>query len=580
MKPKKYTTLGTTLFLTSFSEYNLLGGVILVMILSVIILICLMQANVLSSVDINFSSTIYNIFNETTCSTTWGEDGATQCLGVHIKFHGFVKSTFLAVLDQFDNNNLVRRLNVDIREHYHTPVNAMVGSSVDDFLSPRPWWMVAVEGLSDQRHNRSMDSVIRNHHIKLLRYSQQMEPHLRLMAGVQFPPPSVCKETKLMVGRMLNAGWGAQMANFGVFHAYSLYSIFTIWDSRSNLPSEVNSYTNSFLCPNVVNKRLCVFLPMTNCSLPKNLTGVPAMDWPSDTIMFTNASEDGTLMNGYQHIGEPQNDYHQYLFSRFGHMLNQPFKTSRFIDAAGNELTTTGQGPRNSPYVRNIFSSHGLMYRHNAHYRQLIRERIAAFRAQYNVSTRATCTAVHIRRGDRIDPGVDMKEYCANFTRNADGSECKDREGVRVECIVLDDKGCFSLQPFGAIRLQAYLDMAWELQKTRTIFVMTDDPEWLELEKKSISSEWVVASLGAGPNSRHHASENATAHGVDFWASVALAKACTAFVGHWVSEVAELVFYAMCMHHGENNVGVCPPACDMGNNLMTEYGQDRVRSYR
>ena len=96
---------------------------------------------------------------------------------------------------------------------------------------------------------------------------------------------------------------------------------------------------------------------------------------------------------------------------------------------------------------------------------------------------------------------------------------------------------------------------------------MTDDKTWLEEEKMQIPKGWNIAVLAGlrftSKNGHDVGQTGQTELGVNFLASLQLARHCTAFVGHWSSAVSALVFNSMCVQHAET-VGVCPPACNMG----------------
>ena len=63
-------------------------------------------------------------------------------------------------------------------------------------------------------------------------------------------------------------------------------------------------YANADLCPDIINKRLCAFLPLTNCTMPGYLTEVSGPEvltgkyWPVDIVVYTNASVSGSLVPG------------------------------------------------------------------------------------------------------------------------------------------------------------------------------------------------------------------------------------------------------------------------------------------
>jgi hypothetical protein len=173
------------------------------------------------------------------------------------------------------------------------------------------------------------------------------------------------------------------------------------------------------------------------------------------------------------------------------------------------------------------------------------------------------CVTIHIRRGDRAKGITDMNEFCRSI-RRIEGDKCE-RDGKEISCGSVSDLGCFSLHPFGGVSLQDYLDRASKLRNVKTAFVLTDDGPWLEEQKKNhIEPGWNIYTIPARGDSRKHDSPHATENGVDFFASMALARQCSAFVGHWGSGVTHVTFHNMCYQHA-GHIGMCPPACDIGN---------------
>lgn len=213
--------------------------------------------------------------------------------------------------------------------------------------------------------------------------------------------------------------------------------------------------------------------------------------------------------------------------------------------------------------------SYGLILRPNALYRSLIQKRIEEFRHEENFPPHISCVALHIRRGDRVlKLGPEQTEQFCKAHTKPHTNECTNLEKTDVPCSTISDMGCFFLHGFGALRLQDYLDKASLLLNTTNVFVMTDDYNWLMEEKKTIASTWKVATLAARPgvDARLHDSPIATSNGVDFLAAMAVARQCSAFVGHWGSAVTHVMYNVMCYNHG-TSVGHCPPTCDMGANF-------------
>ena len=87
---------------------------------------------------------------------------------------------------------------------------------------------------------------------------------------------------------------------------------------------------------------------------------------------------------------------------------------------------------------------------------------------------------------------------------------------------------------------------------------MTDaTPEWLSIQKSNISSEWNIFTLPAVDRTNPN-------QGLNFFASVSIARRCGALVGNWFSGVSMLLHESMCFSHA-NIMGECPPTKDVGN---------------
>lgn len=223
------------------------------------------------------------------------------------------------------------------------------------------------------------------------------------------------------------------------------------------------------------------------------------------------------------------------------------------------------------------------------------------------------CVAVQIRRGDRIMSDLDNKkeQYSAYCKENPEG-----------------DYGCRTV-PFAFISLLNVTEVAPLLVHNPTevqhLVVSTDDEGWLQ-EQIALLQRWApqwqvhflpapwlshfnvtdLQSLhssdfsdtlgshahygGAKNHSRahqlhHHAlSVNKTeaeakfkafgrsglTGGIHFFASMAMLQQCEAFIGHFDSGVAWLMYAAMChRHHGR--VGMCPPMFDLRK--LSEFHQ-------
>lgn len=255
---------------------------------------------------------------------------------------------------------------------------------------------------------------------------------------------------------------------------------------------------------------------------------------------------------------------------------------------------------RHEVEARRVLTLYGLIFRPNYNLRRrshilisrLIKERLLPPHAYGHsasipgaASSARQCAAIHIRRGDRMvqeKMPVGMREYCyiargnGSISRDACTTEALEKVDFLglprdSDCGSLLDKGCFDVHPFGSLTLQDYLSSARELLPgVQDAFVMTDDSAWLEDQIRALPmSRSPVAGMRIGRvpvEAGERISKNGTKYTVDFWASVALARHCQVFVGHFGSAVSSFVYNAMCFQHGERT-GECPDACDIGSTI-------------
>ena len=481
-----------------------------------------------------------------------------------------------------------------------------VGSMIDAFLTTSPWWILNKEtydhpvlpssSLSSVSSVSSSSSSSVSHSIVLHRMKPEFESRMRRISSRQYPSQTECESTPLFIGRMINSGWGSQFYMFTGRAQWFGNSVFNVWYTRNNGINESMQVCNAEDCnPNRVNKWECVFLPLTNCSLehvsithchkPVNHpTEQPC--FPMEAFKVRNMSrEGGGVAYGsdapeYDAFGRKPNAYQRLMDKQ--HPINsaQDWLQSRgFINGAGAAVPFP-------VHAMNTFYGFGLIFRPNYNLRRRVQVKIRELQQSGAVPYRVgaeSCVAIHIRRGDRIVPGVDMRDYChvllgnGTLTRNTCTDQLLSQVPVgpyrRSNCATLNDLGCFGT-PFGAFKLVDYLHRARQVYaNTSNVFVMTDDGPWLEKEiqllssSKSAWSRYQVGYLPAQEESRaetrrDHQAANYTRYSVDFWTSIAIARTCQGFVGHFGSGVASFVYAAMCYQHGEQSAK-CPYGGDM-----------------
>jgi hypothetical protein len=355
-------------------------------------------------------------------------------------------------------------------------------------------------------------------------------------------------------------------------------------------------YASSNMCPDLVNKRLCAFLPLTNCSVPRMVRdngGIRKGEeggWSNDLQFFSEASKDGIPVDNRAALGsQPTSAYHKHLSIAFD--IDAPpskktFSSPRLGAAMGGDgqkVELDGRtGGFANPSPEYVIFPQAFLFRANARYRKLISSNLAEYAAKYRFpnSLSSDCVAIHIRKGDRVgsissdDPAPDQAEFCEGWRMTRD-RKCR-RKSVRgsIEEISenecrdrLGDMGCFSRKSFGALTLVDYLEAAATIAPaTTSVVIITDDGQWLTNQSSKVLriprwSNWSIYPYSArfGRNEQGHETDN----GVDFLSSLHLVRQCQSFVGHWWSGFSRMIFEAMCFHRGAA-MGSCPAVVDIG----------------
>lgn len=128
--------------------------------------------------------------------------------------------------------------------------------------------------------------------------------------------------------------------------------------------------------------------------------------------------------------------------------------------------------------------------------------------------------------------------------------------------------GCLSPIPFGSLSLDHYINASLAMMPTnRNLYIMTDDPEWLEPHIQRYNNRTITAEdkfnffINAASPTHRERSSDASA---EFWASIKLAQQCQGFAGHFSSLSTLIIFNALCYRHGHTNFLSCPPTYDVG----------------
>lgn len=507
----------------------------------------------------------------------------------------------------------VHKLSIEFVNMLHENAEALV----DQFLMTYNWWILRHE-VYDYDNNQL-------HKVGLIRYQSLYEPILRSISARQYiPSQEICDKTPLIIVRNIGSGWGSQSDLWQ--HVLRLpYAVGNVWYSRENsVDEELNLCLAQDCAPGLVNKWECTFLPLTNCSFSEVIftkchfvSSAPSQCFNDDIFKLSSMNSSDLIRTNshvpglWDHTGQSAvTAYQVQMDERFQNtvqnilstavMDNRPFLTARHQHIRFKHAE-----------VSRTLTNFGLVFRPNAMLRRRIGYRIRELEsaglvrpglvgglsgAKSDPALKGpTCAAIHIRRGDRLRHfDIDMRTFCSRYTDGfrIQGYNCTDEalfemrrrfpmaDGLLndLSCPLLSNFGCWSFNPFGSLGLIDYLRTADRIMSfggtgaRKHAFVMTDDSAWLENEITNLASiglgyeQWDIGRLPIASNARSDL--NGTRYTVDFWTSIAIARHCNAFVGHFGSSVSRFVFDAMCFQHGHGSVtGDCPIGADLGGDI-------------
>lgn len=422
-----------------------------------------------------------------------------------------------------------------------------VGNIIDQFIASRPWWIIELEPYSWKINrlkvlpgNKTSTTIV------FQRYSKDYDIELLKIANTQYSDN--CSIPLHADSAPFFREWGNAMHNFESSADYSDNGhIFTPYIADS-LCVETH-YLDANFCPNVNNKYTVAFLPTTNCPLPRILSSCNSSLCLPNGHYFSNASSDGVLVNDFRKV------ISEYQLNA-GLSQETPKELKMFYTAYCGDIFMKQLHTTSSRFyiARHImFGYGGLLFRQNYHFRSLVSQTVHTFMTNVSFPKHGNCVAVHIRRSDRATKGpmgtLKVKEWCNAHKNDINAA----------------DLGCDLDIPFGALTLEHYLNASAIVSRgTRNVFIMTDDGDWLKREVTDLTSEgksspWSIYVLPAPPNHRAVLLEN----GVNFLASLEIARQCSGLVGHSRSAVTNALHKLMCFKHSKI-LGRCPPLYDFG----------------
>lgn len=373
---------------------------------------------------------------------------------------------------------------------------------VDDFLTERPWWIVRQYPVTTDfiPWNTPAVKITQNltHHNRLIleRVPSAMESVLRGFVSQSFPVS--CANRSLYVKTTIGS-WGNDMiVNMMSFVRHSLDEVHMLYVTHSgSVKNQVGfvEFDAKPDCVRHVNKHLCTFLPISNCTLP---------------LALRNCQDDQKcIIEGHYHpnenltdhvLGNLPGDPHAKTFFSMALPANlfpssleyrqrdirrgvvaDNIESKQRSDFAGNELALTGM--------------FGIVYRPNYHLGLHIQRLLESFydssdpdsTVSQTIDRNLRCHAVHIRMGDRyINRSTNMFDWCAAHT-NKSAASPEERwigqwiDGRKLTRSHWHNMGCHCRNPFGTLSLQHFVNASITMNPNISdLVVVSDDYQWLK----------------------------------------------------------------------------------------------------
>jgi hypothetical protein len=439
----------------------------------------------------------------------------------------------------------------------------IIGRTIDEFLTPRPWWYMV---------NEIYEWDTSNHYILLRRFDRKFDSALYQITSIHYP--SKCNHLHLHISYAYRFDSLGQTFNNLLIPTYINQWSLTVPYLIDPTVLQT-SYLDMHSCPDIENKYLCIFLPFTNCDIPqtfKNLIDKYKTDPQSNEDIFEGQQYYSQASSDAQPIAS--NDFHDIIRTqrdKLGVMSTSiPLTTYYFYDLVSN----TFEIERNTTLdLRSHLAVHGTFYRFNYKFRSHIAEYI---RKEFNTinsklppfPSNGDCIAAHIRRTDRIpsdDPNA--THWCYTHRAFPENRTCLNQETQQYyedynDCKLWPDYGCNLKRPFGSITVQEVLSIAKLLKHTNNVLLVSDDGEYVSNELSKINDDRNIYVLPAPQNHRKYSTKN----GISYFASIHMFQQCSALIGVGNSAVTTFILHLMCVRHG-NTYGQCPPFYDFGGSF-------------
>lgn len=190
-----------------------------------------------------------------------------QCINCTMELlhlNAVTAQSLAAILTQFESENV--NISYVVIRSTSDQAAEIIGEEVDKFIVTRPWWIVDLEPYKWFPSKRDLI---------LFRTPKHIEAHMAAFTRHQFPPDAVCAASPLFVSNLNGDAWGNRLLNAFSHWKHHLESIFYIFSA--SFEENGVAFAEDDMCPQP-NKWECLFLPMSNCTVPDELKSCQVRD--------------------------------------------------------------------------------------------------------------------------------------------------------------------------------------------------------------------------------------------------------------------------------------------------------------
>mmetsp|Transcript_22622 Transcript_22622/g.32522 ORF Transcript_22622/g.32522 Transcript_22622/m.32522 type:complete len:524 (+) Transcript_22622:96-1667(+) len=507
------------------------------------------------------------------------EDIIPNCKYISVKLATVTLQSLSTVLDQAKKTDEINCI-LEIR------INQPFSKYINDFnnaMAPRPWWVV-----KEQPYENS-DALEQS--IVLQRLPSNFLTYSQYITDINFPNNSISCKDRPMFFSPQTGTWGNGLLNMQNQYNHYSRAVFVPFTTKTMSKTDRVFLADENACPQIMNKWECLFLSPTSCPW----SDVVQCQTPSlDCLPYNKRGCWSSAASGSEVITDETMNKRLAAFP-----VGPPHITGQssviFQSNDPQSIVTTASTISINRGGEAVLSNHflfGVATRFNGVFRGLVQEVIRDFRAAQSpiqFHPNMTCVAIHVRRDDRAIPDMDMIEWCKNHTIMDKNGQMKPFghwiDGTKLNSGQWMNMGCNKRLPFGAVTLEHFLNASRVLlPHNRNVFMMTDDPKWLQNELKkyyahspyrhinTVSNTATTTTTTTSnednlmniftPTIRPNHRSGTFNSSIDFWASVTMARQCRALVGHFGSAAFMVIYHSLCYYH-DNTFFQCPPVYNM-----------------